>query len=176
MSATDKDKATVAPARVARRGPRAVGQDVSAVIRHHLTARGFGQIELVTRWYEIAGAGLAEHCFPYRLSAGGASGAVLTLIADDRAALELQHQAPKLIDKINGYFGRPTVAKIKVTTGAVPRQHQPRKVVRALTSDEEATLAHQVDGVEDPDLRAALMRLGRSALGETTRKRPPLGR
>ena len=114
---------------------------------------------------------MAEHCFPYRLSAGGASGAVLTLIADDRAALELQHQAPKLIDKINGYFGRDVVSKLKITTGEVPRQHAPRKAHRVLTAEEDAALTFQVDAVEDPDLREALLRLGRSALAETGRKR-----
>ena len=69
----------------------------------------------------MPGASLAEHCFPYRLSAGGASGATLTLMADDRAALELQHQTPKLIDKINAYFGSGVVSKIKVVAGDIPK-------------------------------------------------------
>ena len=144
-----------------------MGPDVSALIRHHLTARGFGQIELVTRWWEIAGAGLAEHCFPYRLSAGGASGATLTLIADDRAALELQHQTPKVIDKINAYFGRAAVGKIKIVSGNIPQSPKARPRARALSADEEAGLQRQLGGVEDPTLRDALLRLGRSALAES---------
>ena len=134
-------------------------------------ARGFAQIELVTRWPEIAGANLAEHCFPYRLSAGGASGSTLTLMADDRAALELQHQTPKVIDKINAYFGKAVVAKIKVVSGDMPKPQRTPPRARALSASEEAALLEQARGVEDPDLRDALLRLGRSALAENAR--PP---
>ena len=131
------------------------------------SARGFAQVELVTRWAEIAGAGLAEHCFPYRLSAGGASGATLTLIADDRAALELQHQTPKLIDKINAYFGSAVVSKIKV----VSRRHSQTGFATGAPaptfSERRSRSGRRVSEVEDPDLRAALARLGRHALAES---------
>jgi hypothetical protein len=154
--------------RRARRGPQALAQDALGLLRQHLKARGFAQIELVTRWSEIAGAGLAAHCFPYRLSAGGASGAsTLTLVADDRAALELQHQTPKLIDKINAYFGTAVVSKIKVVAGVVPITNRQRSPRRSLTAQEETALAAQVSQIEDPDLRAALTRLGRHALAES---------
>ena len=153
--------------RSGRRGPRAFAQDAASLLKHHLNARGFAQIELVTRWAEIAGQRLSEHCFPYRLSAGGASGATLTLIADDRAALELQHQAPKLIDKINTYFGAARVSKIKVVAGDLPKPPSPRAAKRPLSAAEEAELKSRVAQVEDADLRAALARLGRHALAES---------
>jgi hypothetical protein len=153
--------------RSGRRGPRPFAQDASALLRHHLQARGFAQVELVTRWPEIAGAGLAEHCFPYRLSAGGASGAALTLMADDRAALELQHQTPKLIDKINAYFGSAVVSKIKVVSGDIPKPVSLPARPRPLSASEESDLERRVSEVEDPDLRAALARLGRHALAES---------
>lgn len=142
--------------------------DALGLLRSLLTSRGFSQIELVTRWSEIAGSGLSAHCFPYRLSAGGASGAAtLTLVADDRAALELQHQTPKLIDKINAYFGKAVVSKIKVVTGVVSITNSQRPARRPLSSQEEAALTAQVSQIEDPDLRAALTRLGRHALAES---------
>jgi hypothetical protein len=144
-----------------------MADDAIALLRHHLTQRGFEKVGLVTRWSEIAGHSLAEHCFPYRLSAGGASGSTLTLIADDRAALELQHQAPKLIDKINSYFGTAVVGKIKVVAGDIPSAARPARQLRALTLEEENDLARRVSQVEDPALRAALTRLGRNALAES---------
>ena len=106
---------------------------------------------------------MAEHCYPYRLSAG----ATLTLMADDRAALELQHQAPKLIDKINAYFGSAVVSKIKVLAGDIPRPTPLRTTRRPLSVEEEAQLATETGAIEDPDLRAALTRLGRHALAES---------
>lgn len=155
-----------------KRGPRPFAQEATSLLNHHLSARGFAQIELVTRWSEIAGRGLSEHCFPYRLSAGGASAPMLTLVADDRAALELQHQAPKLIDKINAYFGRAVVSKIKVVAGDIPKAHSARPRPRALTAAEEADLDRRVREVEDPNLRDALARLGRHALAES--RKPPV--
>lgn len=168
MSGNDKnDNSGGEMRRSGRRGPRPFAQDAGALLRHHLNARGFAQIELVTRWPEIAGASLAEHCFPYRLSAGGASSATLTLMADDRAALELQHQTPKLIDKINAYFGGGIVNKIKVVVGEIPRLVSKSARQRPLSPSEEADLLRRVNDVEDPDLRAALARLGRHALAES---------
>jgi hypothetical protein len=165
MSAGDT-KDDGAPRRY-RRGPQALANDALGLLRHHLHARGFAQVELVTRWAEIAGHGLAAHCFPYRLSAGGASGATLTLVADDRAALELQHQVPKVIDKINAYFGSTVVSKIKVVAGVIPKADPPRPPRRSLSAQEESELVGRVSQISDPDLRAALTRLGRHALAES---------
>jgi hypothetical protein len=139
---------------------------MTGLLKQHLSGRGFQQVELVTRWAEIAGQSLAEHCFPYRLS-NASSGATLTLVADDRAALELQHQSPKLIDKINTYFGRTVVNRIKVVAGDLPKGLANRAAKRPLGRDEEAALKAQVEMVENPELRAALARLGRHALSES---------
>lgn len=91
----------------------------------------------------------------------------MTLVADDRAALELQHQTPKLIDKINTYFGKPTVNKIKVVTGEITRSLPVRPAPRRLSDDEETELLRRTARVEDPGLRDALTRLGRNAIGES---------
>jgi hypothetical protein len=165
MSASDNSNTMIK--RSGRRGPRALAHDATGLLRHHLSARGFQQAELVTRWAEIAGGTLAEHCFPSRLSQAKADGAMLTLVADDRAALELQHQTPKLIDKINTYFGTAVVSKIKVVAGDIPRALSRRAAKRPLSADEEAALKTCVQAVEDPELRDALARLGRHALSES---------
>ncbi len=150
-----------------RRGPLPVAQNATALLRHHLKVRGFTQVELVTRWTEIAGASLADHCFPYKLSPGSSGGSTLTLVADNRAALELQHQTPKLIDKINTYFGDTTINKIKVVAGEIPKSLSVQPAPRRLTVDEEAELLRRTASVEDPVLRDALTRLGRNAIGES---------
>ncbi len=163
---SESDKISGAP-RYRRRGPLPVAQDVTSLLQHHLKARGFSQIELVTRWPEIAGGNLSAHCFPSKLSAASAGGATLTLVANDRAALELQHQAPKLIDKINTYFGRTLVSKIKVVAGDVAKPVVTRPGPRPLSVREETELRAWTSSVEDPILRDALTRLGRNALGES---------
>ncbi|MEQ1756399.1 MAG: DciA family protein [Micropepsaceae bacterium] len=151
---------------IRKRGPEPLGKSALALLQAHLQKRGFAQIEIVTRWPEIAGQGLSAHCVPQKLASSASGGSTLTLLADDRAAIELQHQTPKLIDKINRYFGKPVVSKIKVIAGELPRQASP-PVIRRLTAAEEADLAQWTARIEDPALRDALTRLGRNALGES---------
>jgi hypothetical protein len=156
---------TVGP-QIKRRGPQAFVGDAGALLKHHLAAHGFGDVDLVTRWAAIAGTSLAQRCLPQRLSGKGEDGATLTLLADDRAALELQHQTPQLISKINTYFGRTVVKKIKVIVGDLPQPVAPPPPVRPLTAAEEAALAEATEAIADPNLKAAFARLGRYALTE----------
>ncbi|MBI1211994.1 MAG: DUF721 domain-containing protein [Alphaproteobacteria bacterium] len=169
------DKTTDKPSsiEIKRRGPHAFAGDAGALLKHHLASHGFGDADLVTRWPAIAGAQLAQRCLPQRLSGKGEDGATLTLLADDRAALELQHQTPQLISKINTYFGRTVVKKIKVIVGDIPQAFKPPPPVRPLTSAEQKTLADSTEAISDPDLKAALRRLGRYALTQK-RKGPQI--
>jgi hypothetical protein len=149
-----------------KRGPVPLGQNALELLKGHLNKRGFAQIEIVTRWSEIAGQGLSAHCVPQKLSSGANGSATLTLLADDRASLELQHQAPKLIERINRYFGRDVVGKIKVVAGVIPKPRTAPQL-RRLTAAEENDLQSWTAGIEDPQLREALTRLGRNALAES---------
>jgi len=151
---------------IRRRGLKPVANDALQLLRGPLAKRGFAQIEVVTRWPEIAGRGLAAHCFPQKLSSGASGAMTLTLVADDRASLELQHQTPKLIDRINRYFGREVVNKIKVVAGDIPKPRT-RPALRPLSAAEESELKGWTAGIEDGELRAALERLGRCALAES---------
>lgn len=158
---------------IRKRGPKPVAEDALRLLKGHLAKRGFAQVELVTRWREIAGTSLAAHCFPHKLASAANGTLVLTLVADDRASLELQHQAPKLIDRINRYFGREAVSKIKVVAGDIPKPRG-RPAPRPLTGAEESELKAWTAGVQDGALRDALQRLGRCALAES--RKTPLSR
>lgn len=151
---------------IRRRGPQPIARDAFALLRGQLSKRGFAEMAIVTHWKEIAGSGLAAHCIPQKMSSAANGGSTLTLLADDRASLELQHQAPKLIEKINSYFGRTIVAKIKVVAGDLPRLPS-RRAIRPLTAAENAELSELTSRIEDAELREALTRLGRNVLGES---------
>ena len=172
MSEKPTEPATVGP-QIKRRGPQAFAGDAGALLKHHLVSHGFGDAgDLVTRWAAIIGASLARRCLPQRLAAlKGEDGGLLTLLADDRAAFELQHQTPQLISKINTYFGRTVVKKIKVVVGDIPQPYVAPPPPRALTSDEQTALTEATEAIADPELKDALRRLGRQALA-TKRKGP----
>ena len=47
-----------------------MAQNALEILKGHLNKRGFAQIEIVTRWSEIAGQGLSAHCVPQKLTSG----------------------------------------------------------------------------------------------------------
>ena len=75
------------------------------------------------------------------------------------AALELQHLAPSVLERINGHFGYRAVARLKIEQGAVSA----REVSPApppLTRLEQEAVNEATEAVADPDIRASLSRLG----------------
>jgi hypothetical protein len=74
-------------------------------------------------------------------------------------ALELQHLAPSVLERINGHFGYRAVARLKIEQGAVAA----RQVAAApppLTRLEQNEVSEATATVADPDIRASLARLG----------------
>ena len=79
---------------------------------------GFADPSLVLRWRDIAGPEVARLAQPVRLMEGP-SGGTLTLRAVPGAALFLSHEKRSLCERINSYLGRPAVAWIKFSQGAL---------------------------------------------------------
>ena len=78
-------------------------------------------------------------------------------------ALELQHIAPQIIARINGFFGFRAVADLRYAQGPIPPQRRPRRVTPPRLSDvDEAALRRTVGDMGDSDLQQALLRLGRA--------------
>ena len=86
---------------------------------------------------------------------------------DPSFALEIQHLAPQLIERINSFFGYRAVGNLTLRQAPLPaRKAAAVKTQRNLSPDAEARLKRQLDSVEDPDLRLALERLGRNFAGQ----------
>jgi hypothetical protein len=56
---------------------------------------------------------------PIKLVEGGASGGVLTLMAEPAASLFLQHEARALCARINVYLGRVAIQRLKFVPGSI---------------------------------------------------------
>jgi hypothetical protein len=127
--------------------------------------RGLAEARLLTEWPAIVGTALAARSQPVRLSHGrDRAGGVLSLHVAGSAALELQHSEPQVLERINGFFGYPAVARLHLIQAPLQRAGgRPPPAPRArLTSAEEDEIAAAVRGVPDPALQAALAALGRA--------------
>jgi protein-disulfide isomerase len=143
-------------------GFRTVGGLAQRLASGMAKGRGTSIARLRADWPVIAGAELARITQPENLttSRGGHAGAKsLRLRVAGSAALEVQHMREQLIDRVNGYFGRRTIDDIKLVQGAVAERQPPRLPAKPDPLTLAAAEARVAD-VKDPDLRAALARLG----------------
>ncbi|MCP5372578.1 MAG: DUF721 domain-containing protein [Hyphomicrobiales bacterium] len=166
MTDTGRPPAPRKPAPPPRRGKvRALAEAVDPVTRPLFRKRGLAEGAVATEWERIVGPVIARHCLPERIaySPRSGEGGTLHLRVDSGAiALELQHLEPQLVERVNGYFGYRAVERVTLIQGPLPRRPEPPAPPRALEAGEERALAAELDQVADPELRAALERLGRS--------------
>ena len=73
-------------------------------------------VRLKAEWAAIIGAEWAALTWPYLARPRRR----LKLRAAPAAALELQHRAPLLIERINLFFGRPVVSRLSLVQGPLP--------------------------------------------------------
>jgi hypothetical protein len=146
------------------RGFRAVGVAVSKLTVPIVARRGGGiLVRLKAEWAAIVGRDWAEVSWPATLGRDG----VLKLRAAPGAALELQHRAPLIIERINLFFGRAAVTRLALVQGPLPLASggAGRSVIPPLSEGEAKALDRRLSEIADPDLRAALAQLGRAVSG-----------
>ncbi len=153
--------------------PVAAGSVLRRATAAALRRRGFAEGEVIARWPDIVGPELAALTAPERLQQrrGDVAGAVLHIRVAGAAAVELQHMAPTVLERINGFYGYRAVDRIKLVQGPIPApQERQQTTIKALSGAESAALSEQTAATRSTDLRRALQRLGASVLG---RREPP---
>ena len=122
---------------------------------------GFGQTDLVARWATIAGDDVASLCkpekikWPRRAHADEKGGGTLVLRAEPGRSLDIQYQIPKLLSRINQFFGYEAVVAIKVMQG-----EKSSAMPEHLATPPITAILPRLSGIGDEDLKLALARLG----------------
>lgn len=142
---------------------------VSNVLGPAARRRGFAESAILSDWASIVGPMLAGRCQPVRVEfpRGRSQGGTLHLHARGGAALELQHMAPQLAERINGFFGFAAVRRIRLVQAPPPPQRapEPGPNLRPLGPAEEQNLRQLVGALADQPLGQALLELGRVMQG-----------
>src|SRR5207302_3444914 len=100
-----------------RPGLRAAGLAASRVVAPVVAGRGGGILaRLKAEWAAVVGSELAALTWPEAHSRDGA----LKLRVDSRFALDLQHRAPLVIDRITMFFGRASLTRLVFVQGGLP--------------------------------------------------------
>src|SRR5438477_4656714 len=115
---------------------------------------------LKAEWTAIVGADLARLTQPEALLAGRAAGGkMLRLKVEGAAALEIQHRGAQIVERVNAYFGHRMIDDIRLVQGTLAQ----KPAAPVLPQPDAQTLERIASGaaeVKDPELRAALVRLG----------------
>ncbi|MFZ0497154.1 MAG: DciA family protein [Methylocella sp.] len=147
---------------------------VQTVIDPVLARQGFGQSGLVLFWDDIVGERLAAMSQPVkvqwparqhgRAAENGQVPATLIVRVETGFALELQHLAPIVIERVNAHFGWRCVSRLLLKQGPVAAPPLAGHAPRPLNKAAETAAETIVGGVTDEPLRLALTRLGARVL------------
>lgn len=125
---------------------------------------GFVSGALVVDWPAIVGSAVASQTLPLRIKfppKGRDDGVLEIKVASSAFATELQHLEPLIIERINGHFGWNAVARLRLRHGPLPQRQPVRPQLPAETGPVSPQVEAVLQRVDDPELRAALERLGR---------------
>jgi hypothetical protein len=148
-----------------------LGDLVQSAIDPVLTRRGFGLTGLVLYWDDIVGERLATMSRPIKVQSptrrnspaaeSGTARAALVVRVETGYALELQHLAPVVVERVNAYFGWRCISRLVLMQGPVAARPAARRaMVRPLDKAAETAAADIAGEVLDEPLRHALIRLG----------------
>lgn len=182
----------------ARGRVRSLAQALQPVMRPLLKDRPLAEAQLLLDWPEVVGPHFAGLCRPLKVRfqrRGETRDGVLELACSGPAALELQHAAPQLLQRVNAFLGYPAVARLALKqvlsepppgtqpgalpTGASPTGALPTGAPRAGAPAKAARPPPARDAVADggdrleralDELRAALEAKARRAGGPPPRK------
>ena len=150
---------------------------VDGCIAPALARFGFGEADIITGWADIAGARVASFAEPVRIKwprratadrndrDGGRPPATLVVRVEGVFALELQHLAPVLIERINAHLGWRCIGALALRQAPLEGRPLPWRPVPPPVPGAVAQARDLTGGIDDEALRGALVRLGARALG-----------
>jgi hypothetical protein len=160
---------------------KAIGDYVARVLDPVAKARGFATTALLTEWPAVVGDELARFTMPDKVvwprrSEGGESpssqsawrddGAILVLKVEGPRAIELQHRAEQILQRVNTYFGYRAIAQLRFLQAPVSKAES-KSSASLIPFDADVALPAPADG--DAGLAQALKRLGAGICGKDPR-------
>jgi len=149
---------------------------LGTVVGETFARQGFASAELVTRWTEIVGAEIAAHSEPIKIqwppsvssslppSARGPRSArerppgTLILRVAGPAAIEIQHLAGIICERVNRFLGWRAVERIALRQA--PLRRSARRNATPPDAAAAALIGASMPEIADEDLKHALARLG----------------
>ena len=146
------------------------GDIAAGILNKVFSDRGFTTREIITQWETIVGPELAKVTAPERLrwprktfalddpdAPENFESAALHIRVEGPIAIEVQHLAPQIIERINQFFGYPAIGSIRIMQAPVSARY--RNPSPEPAADNSVNTGPPITGIADPELAAALTRL-----------------
>jgi hypothetical protein len=131
-----------------------------------LRKRGLARAELLSWWPDIVGAAYAPHTAPDHIRwPRDGTAATLFVRCDPAVALQFAHEADRVRERLNGYFGYVAVGALRIVQQPVRRDAPPPEKPAALPTL-PAAMEERVAALE-PGLRESFRTLGRHILARS---------
>ncbi|MHC8508549.1 MAG: DUF721 domain-containing protein [Rhodospirillales bacterium] len=162
-------------------GPKALAHALGRATKRAFGIRGFADGAVVRAWPEIVGPALAQESTPERIDfpPGKRAGGVLHLrVEPGGMAVELQHLAPLVIERVNGFFGFRCVERLMLVQGPVAAikpasARRAEAAPRPAPSEAETKAVEQLAaGIADESLRESVRGLGLAMAGRGSPPNP----
>ncbi len=163
-----------------RRGAKPLDELMLAVIDEALAARGLGETSLIADWPAIVGAVIARYARPLQLQwpprppkrdpEGPVAPATLVLKVDGAFALEAQHNAAIIVERVNAHLGWRCVDRVAFRQGPLPPLKKRRQPPPAPGDAAEREARRAAAAIGDEALREALTRFGAHAIERSARR------
>lgn len=136
-------------------------------------------LSLMQAWEDVVGAQIGAQSRPLRIlwprrahEDDPFQPATLIIGCEGMVAMRIQHSTGEIISRVNAFLGFAAIARIRIEQKAVAVavQRQPKRMM-PVSAPAEKKLALATAVIEDEELRASLMRLGRNILAEKAAKK-----
>lgn len=145
---------------------KTLSRSLHKLLKPLATAQGFADARVLSNWRQIVGDEFYQVAQPQMLKNG-----VLTIsVSHGAVAMQLQHMAPQIIERINRYFGFAAVKGIRPQQTYFDMEPTIQRTNIVPDEGAQTRAAAQVQEVKDENLRDALQRLG--AQIETRHSKP----
>jgi hypothetical protein len=126
--------------------------------------QGFASAELVTRWEDIVGPEIAACSEPIKLNwprdseREGGEAATLILRVEGPGAIEIQHLADLICERVNRFLGWRAVGRLALRQAPLRRRQKSNTALADPAA--AAQIAERLSDIGDDALKQALARLG----------------
>ena len=150
-----------------------ISDSMTGMVKKLLGNQGFVEIDLIKNWAKIVGDDLAKVSLPQKIDfkkEARGEGTLRLMVSTGAFALEIAHQEPLIVEKINTYFGYKAVEKIKIIQSgeadyilSEPKFADIEKK-KLVTKEEQNYINAVTDGVQNEELKNKLASLAKSIM------------